>query len=331
MPVSWIRRAEDVPPDEWRRVHALSAARSPFLSPSFLLPWAGAFAQGRPLRVARWERGGEAAGFLFLCARGVGLPGWELLGGHDVADILDALVAAGEEAAFWEELLADPGLPLAEGPLTLQCLSDGSPTIGLLESRCPAHGLSVSYEETDRSPWLRLPPTFEAYVEGLGKKARHELRRKLRRTAESLPGTSLRVCREPGEAAAAVPSFLDLHRRSHPDKSVFMTGEMERFFLEIARRFAEEGTLRLAFLGGEEGDVAAALQFVAGDRLLLYNSGYDPARRDANPGLALIARCIEAAIGEGFREYDFLRGTERYKYDLGGRDRAVLRATVSRR
>jgi CelD/BcsL family acetyltransferase involved in cellulose biosynthesis len=31
---------------------------------------------------------------------------------------------------------------------------------------------------------------------------------------------------------------------------------------------------------------------------------------------------------EGAREYDFLRGTERYKYDLGGVDRVVYRVTV---
>ncbi|MGE5663197.1 MAG: GNAT family N-acetyltransferase [Deltaproteobacteria bacterium] len=44
--------------------------------------------------------------------------------------------------------------------------------------------------------------------------------------------------------------------------------------------------------------------------------------------MVLVARCIEDAIGEGMREYDFLRGRERYKYDLGGRDRIVFRATV---
>ncbi|MBE0605380.1 MAG: GNAT family N-acetyltransferase, partial [Deltaproteobacteria bacterium] len=59
-----------------------------------------------------------------------------------------------------------------------------------------------------------------------------------------------------------------------------------------------------------------------------YNSGYDPERREAQPGLVLIARCIEDALGEGAPEYDFLRGTERYKYDLGGVDRVVYRVTV---
>jgi len=61
----------------------------------------------------------------------------------------------------------------------------------------------------------------------------------------------------------------------------------------------------------------------------LYNSGYDPSHRAANPGLVLIARSIGQAVDEGCEEYDFLRGTERYKYDLGGVDRGIYRLTVS--
>jgi CelD/BcsL family acetyltransferase involved in cellulose biosynthesis len=47
-----------------------------------------------------------------------------------------------------------------------------------------------------------------------------------------------------------------------------------------------------------------------------------------SPGLVLLARCVEDAIRSGLREYDFLRGRERYKYDLGGRDRIVYRVTI---
>jgi CelD/BcsL family acetyltransferase involved in cellulose biosynthesis len=330
VPIAWIERLEEVSRVEWQAVFDRSGVRSPFLSPAFLLPWAGAYAGGRAVRIARWEREGEACGFLFLCARGDGGPGWELMGGHDVSDILDALVVSGQEAAFWDETLGEADGLLSEGSLLLQCLVAGTPTLDLLALRCPAFGLSLSVEEIERSPYLTLPSTFEAYVEGLDKKARHELRRKMRRAAETLPDHVLRICREPGDVAAAIPSFLELHRRSHPDKAVFMSEGMARFFREIALRWAEAGALRLAFLSCCGSDVAAAFQVVAGDRMLLYNSGYDPSRRDANPGLVLNARCIEAAIDEGFREYDFLRGTERYKYDLGGVDRAVYRATISR-
>jgi CelD/BcsL family acetyltransferase involved in cellulose biosynthesis len=108
-----------------------------------------------------------------------------------------------------------------------------------------------------------------------------------------------------------------------------MDERMASFFREIAERFLPGGGVRLAFLSFEGGDAAAVFQFRSRNSLLLYNSGYDPARRAANPGLVLIARCIEEAVAEGVAEYDFLRGTERYKYDLGGVDRVVHLLTVS--
>ncbi len=293
------------------------------------MPWSRAFAPASPVRIARWAQDDVAAGFLFLCGRTDGLPGWELMGG-DLSDILDALVVSGMESTFWDAILdAVDGL-LRDGSVALQALSADSPTLDLLAARCPAFGLSLNVEQTVISPRLPLPGTFDGYIDGLEKKARHELRRKMRRASEMLPGIGFRVCTDPAEVESSFPAFLELHRKSHPDKAAFMTETMGGFFRDIAQGLSEEGLLRLAFLSDRDGDVASALQFVGGDRLLLYNSGFDPARRDANPGLVLIARCIEAAIGDGFREYDFLRGTERYKYDLGGRDSAVSRATISR-
>ena len=108
-----------------------------------------------------------------------------------------------------------------------------------------------------------------------------------------------------------------------------MDDAMASFFREVAEGFLASGRLRLAFLSTRGTDVASVFQFRTDDALLLYNSGYDPVHRAANPGLVLIARSIGQAVDEGCAEYDFLRGKERYKYDLGGVDRAVYRLTVS--
>ena len=108
-----------------------------------------------------------------------------------------------------------------------------------------------------------------------------------------------------------------------------MDETMATFFREVAEGFLASGHLRLAFLSTKGTDVASVFQFRSGGALLLYNSGYDPAHRAANPGLVLIARSIGQAVDEGCTEYDFLRGTERYKYDLGGVDRLVYRLTIS--
>ncbi len=318
----------DIPVAGWEELHARGPRASPFLSPRFLLPWHRALGRGCDVRVARWgSDGGPDEGLLFLCRCGEG--GWIFLGGEQVADYLDALVAPGRAEAFWREFL-ERGLPaLGGGPLRLPGLVEGTPALSLLPSICRETGLSCSVEEMDKAPFVSLPGSFEEYLEQLGTKERHELRRKMRRAAELLPGLAFRMTRTPDELANDLPSFVGLLRKSHPAKESFMDESMATFFREVAEGFLASGRLRLEFLSSQGVDVASVFQFRTDGGLLLYNSGYDPKLRAANPGLVLLARSIGQAIDEGFREYDFLRGTERYKYDLGGVDRVVYRLTVS--
>lgn len=318
----------DVPVARWEELLARGPRASPFLSPRFLLPWHRALGRGCDVRVARWAPGGGPdEGLLFLCRHGEG--GWTFLGGEKVADYLDAVVAPAHAGAFWREFL-ELGLPaLGGGPLRLPGLVEGTPALSLLPSICRERGLSCSVEEMDRAPFVSLPASFGEYLERLGGKERHELRRKMRRAGELLPGLAFRVTRTPGELAIDLPSFVELHRKSHPAKEEFMDEAMAAFFREVAEGFLASGRLRLAFLSTQGVDVASVFQFRAGGALLLYNSGYDPLLRAANPGLVLIARSIGQAVDEGCAEYDFLRGTERYKYDLGGVDRVIYRLTVS--
>jgi CelD/BcsL family acetyltransferase involved in cellulose biosynthesis len=323
-----LLRLAEVPLAAWDGLLARQAFPSPFLSHRFLLPWHRAFGSGCDGRVAAWSRSeGAPEALLFLCRQHAG--GWAFLGSEKVADYLDAVVVPGLEEPFWREFLSE-GLPrLGGGPLKLPGLVEGAPSLAVLPRVCAGLGLACTVEEMDRAPYVSLPGTFEAYQERLGKKERHELRRKMRRAAELIPGMAVRVARTADEVARDLPSFLALHRRSHPEKERFMDDRMAAFFREIAEGFAASGQLRMAFLAGEAGDLASVFQFRVNGAFLLYNSGYDPSFRSANPGLVLIARCIEQAVAEGAPEYDFLRGTERYKYDLGGVDRVVFRATVA--
>lgn len=327
MGISWTDRVEDVSPEEWDSVLARSFRPSPFLSRHFLAPWARTFAAGHSKRIYRWARNGEPGGFLFLCLCDREA-GWELLGGEQVSDSLDAVVVSGGESEFWTEFLASSRDLFSSRPLRLPNLVEGSPSIACLPRVCAELGFSFRQEEMDRSPYVPLPASFEEYLSLLGKKERHELRRKIRRAQEAAPGLSFRVTRTTEEFDRDFPTFLALHRRSHSDKAVFMDDRMAGFFREMAEGFLSAGRLRLAFLSGEDGDLAAALQIEWNGALLLYNSGFDPRYREASPGVVLLAHCVKDAIRRGFREYDFLRGRERYKYDLGGRDRVVYRAIV---
>lgn len=327
MGLTRMDRMEDVSAEEWDLVLSRSVRPSPFLSRHFMVPWAKTFAAGREKRIYRWARGGDASGFLFLCLCGAE-GGWELLGGEQVSDSLDAVVVSGGEEEFWSEFLGASREMLSARPLLLPNLVEGSPTIDCLPRLCEEHGYLFGQEEMDRSPYVPLPPSFEDYLSLLGKKERHELRRKIRRAEDAAQGVFFRLTRTAEEFERDFPSFLALHRKSQSEKAAFMDDRMEGFFRETAEGFFSAGRLRLAFLSGGNGDMASAFQIEWNGSLLLYNSGFDPARREASPGVVLLARCIEDAIRQGFREYDFLRGRERYKYDLGGRDRRVYRASI---
>ena len=74
--------------------------------------------------------------------------------------------------------------------------------------------------------------------------------------------------------------------------------------------------------------VAAVMCFDYGNSRFLYNSGYDPEFRYYSVGLLLKAFSIQNAIESGLNYYDFLRGGEPYKYDLGGIDRLVFNLNV---
>ena len=57
------------------------------------------------------------------------------------------------------------------------------------------------------------------------------------------------------------------------------------------------------------------------DTFAAYQSGWDRAYARDGLGNVLILHALEFAAADGARSFDFLRGTEPYKYRFGARDR----------
>jgi len=187
----------------------------------------------------------------------------------------------------------------------------------------------VTRERQIAAPHLSLPDDFAAYVAALGKKERHELRRKIRRLERS--ATSSFRTAAPAERGAVLDRFFALHRLSRGGKATFMTARHERFFRDIADALAPLDRLRLGVLGVDGAHAAVLFAFAYEGKIELYNAAYDPGLSRLSVGLVSHAWAIREAIAEGVRHYDFLRGDERFKYDLGGRDRWLARLVAVRR
>jgi CelD/BcsL family acetyltransferase involved in cellulose biosynthesis len=183
-------------------------------------------------------------------------------------------------------------------------------------------GLSTEVEEHEASAVLQLPSTFDEYLMSIGKKERHELRRKRRRFDNERGTATL----ERRAGRAAVRLFADLHRLSSGDKGGFMTDPMEDFFLALH----EQAGGVIDMLVDPSGDVASAVfLFESDNETYLYNSAFNPDVGHLSPGNVMLSHLIEQAIQQERRVFDFLKGRETYKYRLGAEERPLFRVSAA--
>jgi len=254
-----------------------------------------------------------------------------LIGCVDVSDYLDLIVAPGYEERVYTALLdtlTQPNFP-AWSWLHLCTLPAASPANTRLKALAEQRGLAVTQSLHDVSPMIDLPDTWDGYLARLDKKQRHEVRRKLRRIEET--HARWYVIDALDQVDAAIADFIELHKKSRPDKNLFMDSRMQGFFVEIARQLFPQGWLQLVFLEVEGERAASILNFVYRNDVLVYNSGYDPVKyASLSPGIVLFAHSIQDAIAAKRRRYDFLRGDEEYKYRFGAKNTEVYEVHIGR-
>ena len=259
----------------------------------------------------------------------------------DYATILTSGADLGEVARALVRHLAEspaPGDPHPEpwDVVDLRRLRCADPMVDALETAfrevARANRWDVVAEREDVCPVVTLPAgiDFEGYLDTLGKKARHEIRRKIRR-AESAGATRLIESPDP---LADLDAFIDLHQRRWGDRGLFPPtpgGDASRVFIRrLFEEFGADGPARLSFLTVGDKRIAAGIHLDDGRSLSYYNAGIDPEARELSPGVVLVARYVEAAIAAGRDRLDFLRGDEPYKYEWGAEDEPIRRILVRR-
>jgi len=198
----------------------------------------------------------------------------------------------------------------------------------------PRENWQVIREPEDVCPVITVTDgDWDGYLGTLDKKARHEIRRKLRR-AQAAGELSVSIAAPTPEA---VDGFIELHTRRFGDEGLFPPTEggarSRRFVHRLAELEAAEpdgGLLRVAQVRCGERMIFATLAFDDGRTCYLYNAGMDPDAADLSPGVTGTALYLRDRIEAGRRRFDFLRGGEEYKYEWGAQDEAIERLLVVR-
>jgi CelD/BcsL family acetyltransferase involved in cellulose biosynthesis len=321
---------------EWNALLGRSASDVPFLRHEYLWAWWSTRGGGEWEAAELWLAvGRNAAGAvqgiapLFRTRTRAGLDGLMFLGSIEISDYLDLIVPPGSAMEFADDLLraVEDSAPSGPKALDLYNIPEASSTLGALEAAAAARGWVVTRERLQPCPIIALPASWDDYLNGLEKKQRHELRRKLRRAEGHPTPARLRLVGPGEDLEAATESLLRL-MAYEVRKTGFLTEAMRRQFRATVQAAAENGWLQLAFLDVGGGPAAGYLNFDYRGRIWVYNSGINPEHTSLSPGWVLLAHLIRWAIENGRSEFDFLRGDEPYKRQLGGVDRAIYRLTL---
>ena len=302
----------------WKELLQRDPDRHVFGTPEWQRCWWDEFGEGKELVTLSMRRGDELVAIVPLYRKREGQRSiLRFVGGIDLTDYIGPVCSAEDRSAVAEALVGWLGeTDLAWDEFDGHNMPVPFGFAEYLVDHADRAGFDLTLEQEETSAVLVLPGSWEDYERSLNSKERHELRRKRRRFVREHPDAQMRSATEE-TLDRDLDTFVEMHRGAEGMKGHFMRSEIATFFRRVAEAFMPLGWLRLDFLEIGGTAVAATYGFQLERTFYLYNSAYEPEARRLSPGLVLVSHLVERAIDEGRAQFDFLRGPERYKYQLG--------------
>jgi CelD/BcsL family acetyltransferase involved in cellulose biosynthesis len=315
---------------EWNALLSCSGQNCPFLTHQWFDAWWQSFGQEGALDILFFRDKSETlVGIAPLMESNNALG---FIASHEVTDYCDFFSSANKRDGFYGDLLDYLQRNISKySHVEFINIPESSPTLSVLPRLAVKNNLIYDIHEGESVPKLTLPGSYQEYVTCLGRKNRHELRRKIRKL-ESLGQIRNEQIRASEKLEPAIQEFISLHKKSTLSKREFwQMREMPDFFQTLANHFSSVNWVELNMLYFENRFIAGLLNFLYGDTLYFYNIAYDREYAAYNPGFFLFNRAIEQAIANGISIADFLRGGEKYKYFFGAKESKIYSLKLEQR
>jgi len=319
---------------DWNTLVEQSIADTPFSRYEYLAEWwktlGGGEWQNAELVLVSASENDQLIGIapLFIAEYGA-QQALMLVGSIEISDYLDLIVREADLSRFLSGLIDFLTSSVAGNWSAIDWynLPDNSLTLAALKAESEKRGWSYHEDIYRPTPRIALNDSFEEYLAHIDKKQRHEIKRKMRRAAESDLNVRFLVIDREANIENEINNFFDLMVQD-PNKANFLHPAMREQMTVTIRAAFEQNYLWLAFLEVDGVKVAASLNFDYKNKLWGYNSGVSRAHMELSPGWVLLGHVIQWCCENGRHEFDFMRGDEDYKYRFGGVNRFVMRARV---
>jgi CelD/BcsL family acetyltransferase involved in cellulose biosynthesis len=327
--------------DEWNELLTQCDRATIFQSWEWNEAWWHHFGSGKRLLVLQVREHGRLVGLAPFCiSRYPGTPLRRLMfvgtGISDYLDLLAPMNRAVDVCKLIEQFL------IASREHDLVDLQDLRPTSALREAlQCsplsPAAADAHEVMWVDQEPCLAiaLPPTWETYLERLGKNMRRNVpyyHRLLQRRYEKVDiGAVGRA-----ELPEAMSALFELHQKrwqQRQHRGHLGNEQVQAFHRQVAERFFDRDWLRLHYIRIGGRIIAIDYAFRFRDDYFGYLMGFDPDPewKRYSIGTVMSAEVIRRAIAQGCQVIDLLRGKDAYKAAWGPTAEAVNGRLLLRR
>lgn len=302
-----------------------AAAGRPFCAPAWMLAWwqEGRSGDARLRVVLVLDGDGELVGvgpFFAQVARG--LAEYRLLGAgfcHRVGPLARAGREREVAAAFAAALAAMTPRPAS---VVFEGIDGDDPWPELIAEGWPGRRPRLRTDVTMDAPAIALGADYEGWMARRERKFRKEARRTARRLEEE--GVAGRFA----DDDAAIEALLELHYARWQDRGGSNVGGEAQRVIACAARSLDGDRLAVALLDGPDGPLAAELVLRAGDAIVFWGGGFDPAWSKHAPGTQAMLLALEAAAANGVQAADLGGGAHEYKWRLSDENRPLVWRTL---
>ncbi|MBA4369494.1 MAG: hypothetical protein C0403_17850 [Desulfobacterium sp.] len=167
-------------------------------------------------------------------------------------------------------------------------------------------------------PYIELPETWDQYcLETISKRAHKDINYYVRRIKRDIDFRSTSITKD--NLKDSIEILLSLYEKRRQPQYRLMVDR----FREILTRSFQNNFLWLNVLWDGVKPIAACSAFLdrKNSTFVGCNTGFDENYSKLRPGTVIFSESVKYAIENGFKYYDFGRGTEEYKYTFGAKDR----------
>lgn len=202
------------------------------------------------------------------------------------------------------------------------------------------HSLQVKVDNLEKCVRLRIPGTEEEYMKTLSKGSRQNIRTAYNRMARDGVKYSVRFDDHNYDVDRCLFIRGQRSQKKRQDKGYSMIQEMKLKLVYSSLLYKLHEYIPIKqdknshVISFYEGDIIRAFFNYGIDEthktIVLMVAGTDMEFSRYSPGIILMFEFIKILIADGKIKYlDFTRGTERYKYDLGGVEHYIRRINFS--